>query len=136
MTYSHVDSTGIVWHTSLKEAEHAAAARMVDSIVAAQHLIPQDCKRIVLGNHHAFCRGQRPLPIQMSTYISTYRYTAATKAGKLSATSNNNIVSSNIFFENETVPGRLGGRFDQVDPSEHRPMLSNREKKRQRMMMN
>lgn len=128
--------TGIVWHTSLKEAEHAAAARMVDSIVAAQHLIPQDCKRIVLGNLHAFCRGQMPLPVRMSTYISTYRYTAVAKAGKLSATNNNNIVSSNIFFENETVPGRLGGRFDQVDPSEHRPMLSNREKKRQRIMMN
>jgi hypothetical protein len=95
--------SGTVWHSTRKEAEHAAAARMIDSIAAAQYLIPADCERLLIVNKAAsagpyYCRGQPPLPVQIYTYISTFRMSAAAKVAKSANNNNNN--SNNLEEEN------------------------------------
>ena len=65
MHYCLEDSSGnnVVWHSTRKEAEHAAAARMIDSLVAVQYLVPKDCERLAINNNSLYCQEKLPLPV-------------------------------------------------------------------------
>jgi hypothetical protein len=81
--------TGVVWHSSRKEAEHAAAARMVDSLAAVQHCIPPGYERLALSTNHRYCSDE-PLPVDLDKYIRAHQMFVTDKAVKYAAKTKNN----------------------------------------------
>jgi hypothetical protein len=81
--------TGVVWHSSRKEAEHAAAARMVDSLAAVQHCIPPGFERLALSPNHRYCSDE-PLPVDLDKYIRAHQRFVTDKAVKYAVKTKNN----------------------------------------------
>lgn len=81
--------TGVVWHSSRKEAEHAAAARMVDSLAAVQHCIPPGYERLALSTSQRYCSDE-PLQVDLEKYIRAHQIFVADKAFKHAAKTKNN----------------------------------------------